>query len=92
MSKTFLIQNNYGKNLGEITYLPKRFKVSVSSPQEKKQLEDLLNKFLKEGIRNLGEVILKEPIKPGDPLFLNEVRNQLARRGYIMIEKKKSKI
>ena len=88
MPKNFLIQNRRGEDLGEIIYSRGKFKVNVFLAEEKKRLEELLNEFLKDGIRFLGEVVLKEPIKPGDPLFLNEVGNQLARRGYILIEKK----
>lgn len=88
MVTTFIVKNYYGKELGEIIYSQKTFKVNVSSPEDRERLEILLNSYLK-GIRNLGEVILKEPIKPDDPLFFNEVRNQLVRRGYLLIEKKK---
>lgn len=87
MSKTFIIKNREGEKLGEITYSQKKFKVDIASPKDKERLEELLNTYLK-GIRNLGEVVLDEPIKPGDPLFLNEVRNQLIWRGYTMFEKK----
>lgn len=89
MPKIFIIKNSEGKKLGEIIYSRDNFKVNVLSAEEKKHLEGELNKFSRDGIRNLGEVILKEPIKPGDPLFLGEIRNQLVRRGYILIEKKK---
>lgn len=89
MTEIFIIKNSEGEKLGEIIYSGKRFQVNISSAGEKKQLEELLNQFLKEGVCDLGEVILKEPIKTGDPLFLGEVRNQLARRGYLLIEKKK---
>ncbi len=50
----------------------------------------MLNKFFKQGIRDLGEVILKEPIKSDNPLFLREVQNQLAIRGYLLTEKRGS--
>lgn len=88
MNKTFIIKNRDRKKLGEITYSRKKFRVNVASPGEKERLEELLDAYLK-GIRDLGEVILDKPIKPDDPLFLNEVRNQLARRGYLLIEKKR---
>ena len=89
MTKTFILKNRENKELGEISYSEHGFRVDISPVKEKEEIEGLLNEFLKEGIRNLGEVILKDPIMPGDPLFLGEVQNQLARRGYIMLEKKK---
>lgn len=88
MPQTFILKSSDGSNLGEINYFKKQFKINISLPEDKKQIEDLLGGFLKEGIWDLGEIILREPIKPGDPLFLNEVRNQLARAGYILIKKK----
>ena len=88
MEKVFLIKNRFKKNLGRIIYSRGKFKVEVFLKEDQEFLEELLNRLVKEGIVDLGEIILKKPIKLGHPLFLNEVRNQLARRGYILIEKR----
>ncbi len=87
MTKTFILKNQKKKKIGEISYSKNEFKIDIFSIKEKKKIENLLNKFLKQGFRDLGEIILKDPIKPGDHLFLNETKNQLARKGYILIEK-----
>lgn len=87
MTKTFLIKDRSGKKLGEIIYLKREFRVNVLFEEVKEELEKLLKKFSREGISNLGEIILDKPIKAGDPLFLKEIQNQLAKKGYILIEK-----
>ncbi|MBZ1345343.1 MAG: hypothetical protein KY055_01755 [Candidatus Nealsonbacteria bacterium] len=87
MSQTFIIKDRFQKELGEISFSENRFKVEVSRKEDQEILEDLLDRFFKRGIRDLGEVILDEAIKPGDPLFLNEVRNQLLRKGYLLVKK-----
>ncbi len=89
MIKAFILKNRRGEEIGEIIFSNKRFEVKVSFKKEKEKLEKLLNSFAQQGIRDLGEVILKQPIKIKDSLFFNEVRNQLARRGYIFMEKNK---
>ena len=85
--KTFVVKNLFNQELGKITYLPeeKKFKINFSSISEKKKIESLLNEYLEQGIKFTGNVILAEPIKPDDPLFLLSVQNQLAKRGYIVI-------
>ncbi len=88
--KSFVIKDIFNKRMGEISYSEHGFRVDISSVKEKSKIEGMLNKFFKQGIRDLGEVILKEPIKPDNPLFLREVQNQLARRGYILTEKRGS--
>ncbi len=88
--KKFIIKDIFDRRLGEISYSEDGFKVDISSVKEKSEIGDMLNKFFKQGIRDLGEVILKEPIKPDNPLFLKEVWLQLARRGYLLIEKRGS--
>ena len=89
MSKTFIIKNIKGEIMGKIIFSQGKFEVNISSGVDKEKIEKLLDLFVKKGIRDLGEVILKQPIKMGDSLFFNEVRNQLARKGYIFIEKDK---
>ena len=87
MTKAFILKNRRGEEIGEIIFSNERFEVKISSHEEKEKLEKLLNSFTKNGIKDLGEVILEKPIKTDDPLFFNETRNQLARKGYILIEK-----
>ena len=87
MIKAFILKNRRGEEIGEIIFSNKRFEVKVFFKEEKEKLEKLLDTFAKNGIKDLGEVILEKPIKTNDPLFFNETRNQLARRGYILIEK-----
>jgi len=91
MSQRFIIKDIEGKELGEIIFSKKKFDVKVPFPKEKEKLEKLLNSFLKEGIRDLGEVILTESksIRSNHPLFFQEVGNQLAKRGYVPIRNKK---
>lgn len=89
MAKTFVLKNRIGEEIGEIIFSNKEFNVKVFFKKEKEKLEKLLNSFAKNGIRDLGEVILEKPIKINYPLFFNETRNQLAKRGYILIEKEK---
>lgn len=89
MAKTFIINNELQKKLGEIIFSAGGFTVKISAAAAKRELKEMLGRFSREGIYDLGEVILKKPIKPSDPLFLGEVRNQLGRRGYLMIEKSK---
>ena len=89
MLKAFILKNRRGEKIGEIIFSNKRFEVKVSLKEEKEKLEKLLDFFAKNGISDLGEVILKKPIKINDPLFFNEIRNQLAKRGYILTEKEK---
>lgn len=86
MSQVFILKNREKENMGEISYSETGFQVDIFSKKE--EIENLLNGFFREGIYNLGEVILNKPIMPVDPLFLPEVQNQLARMGYILIEKK----
>ena len=89
MKKAFILKNRRGENLGEVIFSQDKFDVNISSRVEKEKIEKLLNFFAKQGIRDLGEVILKKPIKIKDSLFFNELGNQLARKGYILIEKDK---
>jgi hypothetical protein len=89
MLKAFILKNRRGEKIGEIIFSNKRFEVKVSLKEEKEKFEKLLDFFAKNGISDLGEVILKKPIKINDPLFFNEIRNQLAKRGYILTEKEK---
>jgi hypothetical protein len=89
MNKAFVLKDINNKKLGEIFYSSKKIRIDIPSGKEKREIAVLLHKFLKEGVRDLGEVILDKPIKPGDPLFLREVQNQLGQRGYILIEQKK---
>lgn len=88
MPSVFIIKNREREKLGEISYSETGFRVDISSAEEKAKIEDLLKSFSGSGIYNLGEAILSKPIAPADPLFLPEVRNQLARMGYVLIEKK----
>ncbi|MBZ1348151.1 MAG: hypothetical protein KYQ20_00005 [Candidatus Nealsonbacteria bacterium] len=88
--KSFIIKDIFDRRLGEISYSEDGFKVDISSVKEKSKIEGMLNEFFKQGIRNLGEVILEEPIKSDNPLFLKEVWLQLATRGYRLIEKRGS--
>lgn len=84
----FIVENLDKERLGEVIYSKKKFKVNISSSTEKKYLERLLGKFSDKGIQSLRGIIFKKPVTPNHPLFLNEVRNKLAERGYILIEKK----
>lgn len=89
MSQVFILKDIEGRDLGEIIYSQNGFQVNIIFEKEKNEMEKLLNKFFKEGIFDLGEVFLEKPILPQDPLFLNEIKNQLAEKGYIMIDKDK---
>ena len=91
MIKKFVVQDSSGKELGEIIYSKGKFELNIALEKEKKELRELLNSYLEKGISDLGEVILKEPIKFNDPLFLNEVQNQLARKRYVVFAKNKWK-
>ena len=90
--KTLIIKNLFNQELGKITYLPeeKKFKIDFASDSEKKKIELLLNEYLEQGIKFTGNIILAEPIKPDDPLFLLSVQNQLAKRGYIVFPENKN--
>lgn len=87
MAKELIIENLERKKLGEIIFSKGKFKLNIPFFEEKEKLEKLLKSFTEKGIKDLGEVILTEPIKIDHPLFFDEVQNQLARKGYIPIEK-----
>ena len=86
MEKTFFVKNLRGEDIGKIIFSDNKFQVDIADKKNQEKIQILLNSFLEQGIYDLGEVILKNPIKSGDPLFFQEIQNQLARRGYAPIE------
>lgn len=84
-TKTLIIKSLFGQKLGKIIFLLEKneFMVDISIPSDKEKIEKLLSGFFKNGIRDLGPIILDEPIKSDNPLFLQEINNQLAKRGYV---------
>jgi hypothetical protein len=92
--RSFIVKNYQGEYLGEITFLPKekKFEFKKFLPEEEKIVSSLLDKYLKEGIKNLGEVILEKPITLSHPRFLSALRYDLIKKGYILLEKNKHAI
>ena len=88
MPPTFIVKNRYGKKLGELIFSKKKFTVKITFPEDRKNLEELLSTSVKEGIRNLGEVVLDKPLKLGDPLFFKALEDLLIRKGYLVVVKK----
>ncbi len=87
MEKKFILKNRNNEEIGEVIFSENNFQVNVESEEKQIELEALLNFFVEQGISDLGEIILENPIKLDDPLFFDEIKNQLARKGYILIEK-----
>lgn len=86
--KNFIIKNSLGEKIGKIIFSEGKFKTEVFLSEDKHFLDKFLNRFSQEGIFNFGEVVLNEPIKFDNPKFLDEVSNQLAKRGYILVKEK----
>ncbi len=90
LKKVFIIEDSSEKKLGEIIFFPqeKEFKINIDFLPEKEKIERLLNGFLENGIKNLGNVVLIKPVKSDHPLFLTAVENFLARMGYTAVLEK----
>lgn len=88
-SKTFLITDIFGKNLGEITlfFKEKKFEVRIPFLKEKEKVEALLKQYFKEGISDLGEVILKKPIDITNSLFELALQKKLRGDGFVILPK-----
>ena len=86
MKKTFIVKNLRGKDIGKIIFSDNKFQVDIADKKNQEKIQVLLNSFIEKGIYDLGEVILKNPIKLSDFLFFDEIQNQLARRGYTLME------
>jgi hypothetical protein len=82
MNKAFIVKNLRGIEIGEIVFSESKFEVDIAEEKDKDKIQKLLTSFFEKGIYDLGEVVLSDPIKLGDPLFFDEIQNQLARIGY----------
>lgn len=88
--KIFNIKDLSGKELGKITYLSeeKKFKIDFFSNDEAEKMTLLLEEYLSQGIKLIGDIYLNEPIKPDNPLFLPSAEEQLSRMGYMVTYEK----